>query len=352
MKGWLQGLDAVVLGSGLVGSSAALRLRERFPSWRIAVLDRSRFGGASTRNAGFACFGSPSELLDDWRNLGPQATVDLVRMRWEGLRSLRQRWGDEALGYRACGAREAFTDAELFTACEIMLPELNEALHQVFGEAPFRKPPLPSPGLKNVCGVLESSLEGDLDTAQLALTLERALREANVAVLSGVDVQLLERTGAEWLVQTPQGGFKVPHVVVATNAWARELLDVNVSPVPNHVVVSQPLPHLDLKHTVHHDRGYVYAREVDGRLLIGGGRQWDCDSDEDRVDRLIAWAQNHISGAEAWRTEHHWVGQLGIGDIRQPVIRKIEPGLVAGVRMGGMGVAIGTQVGQQLADLV
>ena len=63
----------------LWGMNAALRLRQRQPQWKVLVVDRASLGGATTRNAGFACFGSPSELLEDWQTLGPEATVALVR---------------------------------------------------------------------------------------------------------------------------------------------------------------------------------------------------------------------------------------------------------------------------------
>ncbi|MDG1675035.1 MAG: FAD-binding oxidoreductase [Flavobacteriales bacterium] len=351
IKGWLTGLDAVVLGAGLVGSNAALRLKERYPAWRIVVLDRSSLGGASKRNAGFACFGSPSELLDDWKTLGPVATVNLVQMRWDGLLALRSAWGDAALGYRACGAVEAFTDPALLESCRTMLPELNDALEGIVGGAAFQHSAAAT-GMHGLAGVIHSPFEGDLDTAQLGQVLNRALHDASIPTLFGLDVAQLERRGDGWDVCTNQGVMHTPRVLVATNAWAGELLDVDVKPVPNHVVVSQPLPDLNLKQTIHHDKGYVYAREVDGRVLIGGGRQWACESDADRLDRLVEWAQTHIKGAQSMEIAHHWVGQLGIGEVREPVVKNIEPGLFAGVRLGGMGVAIGTLTGRKLADLV
>ena len=72
------------------------------------------------------------------------------------------------------------------------------------------------------------------------------------------------------------------------------LLDLDVQTAPNTVLVSQ-LTALLLPSTVHHDRGYVYAREVDG-VLIGGGRHWTCSSEAERVERLKAWAVEHIAG--------------------------------------------------------
>lgn len=350
-RGWLDGLDAVVVGGGLVGTSAALRLHARHPSWRIAVLDRSSLGGATTRNAGFACFGSPSELLEDWRTLGPEATVNLVRMRWQGLRLLRETWGDEALGYRPSGSVEAFTNPEMFESCAQALPEMNEALEDVFGEKPFRL--LAShPGLRELAGATGSPLEGDLDTGRLARVLQSALEKAQIPRLAGLSVQNLSSSNGLWSLETNLGVLHAPRVVVATNAWAATLLDVDVAPVDNHVLVSHPLPDLALRHTVHHDRGYVYAREIDGRVLIGGGRHWNCVNEDERAAKLTDWARRHIEGAASFEVAHRWVGQLGIGANRHPVVQTVAPGLVAGVRMGGMGVAIGTHVGQQLADLL
>ena len=81
----------------------------------------------------------------------------------------------------------------------------------------------------------------------------------------------------------------------------KNLIDVDVRPVANQVLVSQVMPGLKLDHTVHHDRGYVYVREIEGRLLIGGGRQWDCRDDDEVADRLTAWAQGHVVGCDPSR---------------------------------------------------
>ena len=114
---WFREVDAVVVGAGLVGMGCALQLQRKHPNWNIVVMDQHPMGGASTRNAGFACFGSLSELLDDWDTLGERAVVDLVDMRWQGLALLRDTLGDAAMGYQASGSIEAFTDAGLFQRC-------------------------------------------------------------------------------------------------------------------------------------------------------------------------------------------------------------------------------------------
>ncbi len=66
LKNWFTNVDFTIVGSGIVGLHCALALRERFPESKILVLEKGILPqGASTKNAGFACFGSLSEILDD-----------------------------------------------------------------------------------------------------------------------------------------------------------------------------------------------------------------------------------------------------------------------------------------------
>ena len=333
--------------------SAALRLRQRHPNWHILIVDRATVGGATTRNAGFACFGSPSELLEDWQQLGAEAMAALVKMRWDGLKALRETWGDLALGYRDCGAVEAFTDPALFAACQDVLPRLNEALADTLGTDPFTTDVKASyVGLTGLKGIIASPLEGAIDTFCLANSLRQQLHHENIGLLIGHEVTNLTHEQGCWTIETAEGQIQAPHVLVANNGWASALLDLDVQTAPNTVLVSQPQTDLHLPSTVHHDRGYVYAREVDGRVLIGGGRNWTCPSKAERVERLKAWAVEHIAGVSHFEVEFQWQGHLGVGASRGPLIEDLGDGLYAGVRMGGMGVAIGTLVGRKLADLV
>ena len=51
------------------------------------------------------------------------------------------------------------------------------------------------------------------------------------------------------------------------------------------------------------------------------------------------------------KIEHRWAGIMGVGKTKAPIIKKIEPNVGIGVRMGGMGVAIGSLVGKDLAEM-
>ncbi len=123
-KTWLSNIDFAVIGSGIVGLSCALSLRKKYPKSKIVVFERGMLpSGASTKNAGFACFGSISEILEDLKNHSEEEVVRLVKSRVEGLKLLRNTLGDQQLDYKEYGGYELFTreDEELFETCKSKL---------------------------------------------------------------------------------------------------------------------------------------------------------------------------------------------------------------------------------------
>ena len=119
-KTWLSHIDFTIVGSGIVGLSTAIHLKKRFPKAKILILEKGILPqGASTKNAGFACFGSISELLADVKTHGETTVLELVEKRWQGITGLRQLLGDEQLGYKRYGGHEVFleTDRENYEKC-------------------------------------------------------------------------------------------------------------------------------------------------------------------------------------------------------------------------------------------
>ena len=50
--------------------------------------------------------------------------------------------------------------------------------------------------------------------------------------------------------------------------------------------------------------------------------------------------------------EQRWSGIMGLGESKTPIIRMVADNIYCAVRMGGMGVAIGSLVGEEAADLI
>src|SRR3954463_11616076 len=105
--------DIIIIGSGIVGLSAALSLKEKNAAKRILVLERGILPtGASTKNAGFACIGSLTEILDDLTTMTEDEVLQLVELRYKGLRRLRARLGDKEIGYGENGSYELISKQE------------------------------------------------------------------------------------------------------------------------------------------------------------------------------------------------------------------------------------------------
>nr|MCH9661765.1 FAD-dependent oxidoreductase [Bacteroidota bacterium] len=54
----------------------------------------------------------------------------------------------------------------------------------------------------------------------------------------------------------------------------------------------------------------------------------------------------------AFEIDTQWSGIMGVGSQKKPILRQLEPNVYCGVRLGGMGVAIGSTIGKRLAEFV
>ena len=50
--------------------------------------------------------------------------------------------------------------------------------------------------------------------------------------------------------------------------------------------------------------------------------------------------------------DQQWTGIMAFGPDKLPLIKVLSPHMVMGVRLGGMGVAIGSVLGQRLASML
>jgi len=373
-------LDVVVVGSGIVGLSAAIHLKEQAPTLSILVLDRGPLPiGASTRNAGFACFGSLSELLDDARHSSREDILALVALRYQGLQRLRQRYGDQALGYEALGGYEVFrtSEAATYQACRAAMDRWNADLQELtqlqptagphglkYGTATFvaADERIPQTGMQGVAHLLLNRAEGQLHTGKLMHTLLARAQALGIRCLGGITIKNMQENGAQVVLETAAGWeFAAARVLVTTNGFAPHLLPtLPVQPARNQVLITTPLPGLTLRGCFHYDKGYVYFRNVGDRVLIGGARNLDLAGET--TDELVSHPAIRKHLEHLLRTvvlpnqdvtiERAWSGIMGVGKHKKPIIETVGQRTVAAVRLGGMGVAIGTQVGEQAAELV
>jgi glycine/D-amino acid oxidase-like deaminating enzyme len=363
IKNWFANVDCTVVGSGIVGLHAALRLRERFPNSKIVVLEKGVLPqGASTKNAGFACFGSLSEIIDDLKSHSEEEVIQLIHKRWEGLKLLRKRVGDEKLDFKPFGGYELFLKEHEsdYLECINKLPFINEILKPLFKVDVYSKE-IDRFGFNGtVENVIFNPFEGQIDTGNMMQELLKQAAANDILILNQQKVNSFNDNGTSVEVELEDFSFKTKKLLFATNGFASALTNGEVKPARAQVLITQPIPNLHLKGTFHFDKGYYYFRNIGDRILFGGGRNLDFEgeaTDEFGETQII---QNHLEMLlkevilpnQEFTIDHRWSGIMGLGGSKNPIVKPLSNNVFCGVRLGGMGVAIGSLIGTELADLI
>ena len=105
---------------------------------------------------------------------------------------------------------------------------------------------------------------------------------------------------------------------------ASQVFTVGIGSSVSHALVDGPPPQLAAQLPVRSCRG-----------CAAGGTPW--------LPAAAELAAELAAAAQA---------QANAGASRQPIVKTLSPGLHVGVKMGGMGVAIGSVIGRKLAKMV
>lgn len=360
--------DYVIIGSGIVGLSCAIHLKENYPKSRVVVLERGSLpSGASTRNAGFACFGSLSELLADLDLHSEEEVFALVAKRWEGLKKLRERVSDKAMDFQQWGGYELFDEKEqeLYMSCAERIDYFNEKLSGIIGVPQvyhLEDKRLREFQFKNVKHLIWNSVEGQIHTGKMMQSLVEVAVSCGVVILNGMEVVSFDSDVAGVTIYGDNGmELRTAKLGLCTNGFTTKLLPkLAVEPARNQVLITKPIENLKIKGTFHYDEGYIYFRNVGNRILLGGCRNLDKKEETtaefgltDNIQQALKeFLGKVILPGQDVEIEQWWSGIMGIGNSKDPILRQVETNVYAGVRLGGMGVAIGSLVGEELAGMM
>lgn len=352
-------IELIVIGSGIVGLNAAISFKEKHKNAKVVVLERGILPhGASTKNAGFACFGSVSELLSDLNKTKEDIVWQTVEMRIKGLEVLRKRLGDEAIDYKEFGGYELFDKQNSYEECSDLIESFNKKIKSYTGiknTYSIENEKIKSFQFKHIKGLIWNKKEGQIDTGKMMQNLIKYALDKGVIILNSIQVTQLVDQKTHVEIETSVGNLKSKKVVVCTNGFANELLKLNdVKPARAQVLVTKPIEGLKLKGTFHYDEGFYYFRNIGKRVLFGGGRNLDFEKETStklelnskihkQLDKLL---ETVILPGLKFEVEHRWSGIMGVGNEKKPIIKKVSSNVVCAVRMGGMGVAIGSLVGK------
>lgn len=366
-KYFFENIDLIVVGAGIVGYSTALHYQGAHPSAKILILERGLLpSGASSKNAGFTCFGSPTELLDDLEHFDEDTVWETVIKRMEGLRYLEEMFGKQMLSLEVKGSWDLIQNStpDLQQKTAKIMPYLNSKMEQISGESnvySWDKNVAERFGFEGVMGGFHNRLEGQLDTAKMNAAYYQRVISKGISVLFGVEAFAYSTSLSGITLKSSLGEIPTGKVAICTNGFAQQFLpNDGILPARAQVLITSPIPKLSIEGTFHYQKGYYYFRNIDGRILLGGGRNLDFKGEtttdlattESIQKELELLLKNVILPKTPYEIEHSWAGVMGVGTTKKPIVKEVSKDVYCGVRLGGMGVAIGSLVGKELAALM
>jgi len=357
--------DIIIAGSGLVGLWSALYLKKRAPKLSITIVDRGIIPtGASTRNAGFACFGSLTELMANLPEMGEDQLLQLVEWRFRGIKRIRKTFAAETIDYERNGGYELLASADN-NELRSHIDTFNRLLKKITGDQKtfrLQNEKIPGFGFAGVQHLVESRAEGQLHSGKLCQALLRLVQSMGVTVLNNIEITGCEKVHGHLLLHT-QHGFPLlsSQLLVATNAFARQLLpQLDITPARGQVLVTSPIDGLPFKGTFHYDEGFYYFRDLGNRVLLGGARNkafeeettTEMEITDNIQQELERFLGEVILPGRHYTIEHRWSGIMGMGGEKMPILKAVNDHVFCAVRMSGMGVALAPVIGEQIAEMM
>ena len=353
--------DLIIIGAGFTGLWTAISVKEKFPAKSVLVVERSSVPiGASTRNAGFACFGSLTEIIADSQKMGWERTLELVKMRFEGLKKIQDYFESEDIDFELCGGYEILNNDQFLAHID----DVNFQLKSITGlEKTFilNSKKLEEFGFGNSEYLVENPCEGNLHSGKLLQKLLEKCHGLGVEFLFGTEVSKISEDEDNVLIKTGNFEISAENLIIATNAFTKNLVeDLDLFPARGQILLTEPIENLKIKGTFHYDEGFYYFRNLGNRILLGGARNLDFETEETSTLETTDFLQNHLENflktvvlpGQKFKVSHRWSGIMAMGAEKSPVVKAISKRQIVAVRLSGMGVALAPQIGEKVAEMI
>jgi glycine/D-amino acid oxidase-like deaminating enzyme len=357
-------VDYLVVGSGLTGLSAGMRLVESGKS--VAVVDSGEIaGGASSINGGMV---SPDvkagmraveqahgrQIADEiWRASVRSIEIVLELCDKYGIDGQVNRSGMAALGLDQ-------RDAKKFAATASWYRERYGVEWEVLG--PDRTGEVAESD-SFTSALFEPEGYG-IHPARFSFGLAQALQDRGGLLVADCPVDRVDKADAGFAVTTSKGTVRAGGVIVATNGYTtrRPLPELRnrVVPIGSYIIVTAPLG-ADLAASVFPANAMTYTkrrllhymrRTPDDRILIGGRRNLKTDLPlEDSAADLRSSLVRYFPQLADVAITHVWGGKLGVPFDLIPHIGNID-GVWYAMGYAGHGVGLSTLLGNDLAGML
>ncbi|MBX3359633.1 MAG: FAD-binding oxidoreductase [Phycisphaeraceae bacterium] len=326
-------VDAVVVGAGVCGVSAALRLERR--GLRVAVVEARGLGaGASSRNAGFLMRGAADHYADVARRYGRETARMVWRWTEENLAALREEGIEELASYRrvpSCLLALSEGQAEELQESRRMMEEDGFEVPWVeSGDDSAWRAAHPVGGLVNPADAAANPVE----------VLGLLASKVAGPILANEEVYGIEGGPGEWVVRTASLRVAAAHVVVCTNAYAGLVLPGLAGVVrPNRgqmLAVRNPSRRVSLAHSYYVNHGSEYFRQTaEGSIVVGGCRTYFAEQEAGYGEGTSAPVQAAIEafasrmlgpGWDEGGIIARWAGTMGFSPDGLPLVGPVGGG--------------------------
>lgn len=353
--------DFVVIGAGFTGLWTALALKRDFPEFDVMVVEKHSIPqGASSRNAGFACFGSMTEIWDDAQTIGWEASLELVENRAKGLRKIIETFPAHSIDFSLCGGYELVDSDFVALHGEAINGQISSITQQA--ETYQLKPEkIQEFGFGFAGTLIFNALEGTLHPGKLLQALTRKAQNLGVEFLFGQEVLNLEDHHTYATIHLSKCALKARNALVCTNAFSGQLLSgIDVLPARGQILLTEKIPGLKMKGAFHFDRGYYYFRDWDERILLGGARNLNKKAEttllmqlsEEIQENLEEFLNKVVMPEQSVNIERRWSGIMAMGAEKTPIVERFSDCVLGAVRMSGMGIALAPIVAEKIISLI
>ena len=334
--------DVVVIGAGVTGCAAALRLAES--GRRVRVYDaRGVAEGASGRNGGFALRGMPASFDVTAASVGEETARALTAWTERALDTIEGLAGDS---FRRVGSLRIAVDEEEREELRAEYEALVAAGFAAEWVVAF-EPPLEG----RFTAALRHPPDGVLQPARWVRRLAGLAADAGVEIREHAHVSSLDE-------------FHGAAVVVCNDGYPSGLLgpiEGLVIPTRGQVIATEPIPErlFEVPHYGRHGFDYWHQTE-DGRIVAGGFRDVSFDTEFTADEHLTEPVQyalhafvNGLLGREL-RVDYAWAGIFGMVMDFLPVVGRVPERDNVWVAGGysGHGNVLGFACGELVAQAV
>jgi glycine/D-amino acid oxidase-like deaminating enzyme len=355
--------DALIIGGGYTGLSAALRLRKSAVT--ATVIDQEQIGlAASSRNGGMVLTGLSGGLQNWIRKFGQEKVRRFFAESLDAIDCVQRLVAEGRIecDFTRCGhLKAAYKPAHLEA-----LKREQEVLQGVFDHQTIVLPPNELGGEINTAyyhGGLIDPRSASVHPAKYMAGLRRMATDAGVDLHAAVCARHIKPFGNGFQVSTNRGTIRADQVLVATNAYTGRLtpwLQRRVVPVESMMIATEELPPSAARELIGRDRMvfdtkhflFYFRLSPDGRRLLFGGRPKSIHNSLAQNARIMSRDMVSVFPQLAqYYVTHAWSGKIGFTWDRFPHIGQ-RNGLFYAMGYCGHGVAMATYFGQKVAEMI